>query len=70
MSVNEGKNGRVLTAKHLPENVYLAVHKAPHGTRQDILKGILSALADFAAKEGDGWHVAVMAGKTKLVHAK
>lgn len=64
------KNGRVLTVKQLPERDYQTVHKAPHGCRQDLLKGMLSALSDFALKEGEGFHADIIAKRVKLVRTR
>lgn len=64
-----GKNGRVLTAKHLPESVYRTFHEAPHGTRQELLHGVLGTAVAFAATWEKNWVELIREGKVKLVRA-
>jgi len=63
------KNGRVLTAKQLPERTYQTIHRLPHGCRQDVLKALLGAAAAFAAERGPGWQLGLLEGRVKLTSA-
>ena len=63
------KNGRVLTAKDLPERTYQAIHSLPHGVRQKTLQGLLKAAAVYAKTAGPDWYADVLAGKIELVRS-
>ena len=60
------KNGRVLTAKQLPEASYQAIHKLPHGERQLTIKKLLMLAASYAKQAGPGWHNQLLADRLEL----
>jgi hypothetical protein len=64
------KNGRVLTAKHVSEEAYQAVHLLPYGNRQQVLKALLNLLPEFAAEHGNGWHLKLIGGEVELYVSK
>lgn len=62
------KNGRVLTAKNLPEKSYQVIHKLPFGTRQRVLHHLISLAIPYAKKHGEDWHIKLVGtGQTKIV---
>lgn len=60
-------NGRMLTVKQLPERLYNLIHTLPRGTRRTVLVALLSAAADYRAKEGKDWWNNVIGKNVKLV---
>jgi hypothetical protein len=61
------ENGRVLTVKQVPEEVYQTFHNLPHGVRQLTMEAALLLVADFAEQFGPGWHVELLAKTVELV---
>lgn len=64
--INLGKNGRVLTAKHVPERDYQTIHGVLYGSRQAVLHGLLKACTEFAKGYGSGWEEALTEGRVSL----
>ena len=60
------KNGRVLTVKNLPEEVYQAFHCLPHGVRQLTMEAVLLNAVEFANTFGPGWHAEFLARHVRL----
>lgn len=63
------KNGRVLTVKNLPEEVYQAFHCLPHGVRQLTMEAVLLNAVGFAENFGPGWHMEFLAKHVTLSSA-
>jgi hypothetical protein len=61
------KNGRVMTAKFLPESSYNVIHKLPYGLRQEVLKKLIGLAVPFAKKHGVDWYTKVITGEAKIV---
>lgn len=62
------KNGRVLTAKNLPEKSYQVIHRLPFGTRQRVLHHLIAIAVPYAKKHGEDWHLKLVgSGSTKIV---
>ena len=61
------KNGRVLTAKNLPEKSYQVIHKLPFGVRQVVLHELISLAVPYAAKHGENWHILLRAKKRRIL---
>ena len=59
-----GKNGRVLTVKHLAEKDYQTIHQLPHGFRQKVLKALLACATQRSKRYGPGWHLKLLSQKT------
>lgn len=62
------KNGRVLTAKQLPESAYQTIHKLPFGTRQEVLKKLIALTVPYAKSHGPNWYLKVLEGRVYLDH--
>lgn len=61
------KNGRVLTAKELPESSYQAIHKLPFGVRQKVLHKLIALAVPFAKKRGPDWYLELLHSKVKKI---
>lgn len=61
------KNGRVLTAKSLPEKSYQVIHSLPFGTRQAVLHALIGLAVPYAAAKGEQWYLKLLDGKSRKI---
>lgn len=62
-----GKNGRVLTAKHVDEETYQAIHNLPYGDRGRVMLALLNMIPHFAESYGRKWQMEIIEGRTHIV---